>query len=121
MKNIAIAIISCAFISSAFAAGPVNYREPTSLPKNKTNAASGIIDEDFDNFKCARKNDSKIIITKKNVVNGIVKYEIQIPLSSDPVENGEFKEGKPSKKSNVEKMLDEYKGPIPGFVCAEPN
>lgn len=122
MKSLLITIAYLLSANVALAANPVHYRIPTSLPKDKAMTAKGMSETEFDDFKCANKNDEPIIITKKTIdKKGIVKYTFIAPLNFSPMEEGDFKTGKPSKISKSQKFVDEYSGEIPGFICAQPD
>ena len=122
MKTLLIAFAYLVSANIALAANPAHYRIPTSLPKDKAMTAKGMSETEFDDFKCANKNDEPVIITHKATdQKGIVKYTFLAPKNFSPMEKGEFKAGKPSKTSKSQKFVDEYSGEIPGFICAQPD
>lgn len=122
MKILLKASIYLFTVNIAFAANPIHYRIPTSLPKDKAMTAQGMSETEFKDFKCANKNDEPIIITHKTTDGkGVVKYTFLAPKNFSPMEKGEFKAGKPSKGSKSQKFVDEYSGEIPGFICAQPD
>ena len=120
VKKLLVAATCLLSLNLVHAADPINYRLPMGVPKNLAKAAQGLVDDDFMSFKCRDKKDSPVVIKKRLVSNGVVEYALDSPFSTgDYIGSGKFKQGVPDPNSMEQKVINEYQGPIPGFVCAK--
>lgn len=104
-------IFFVSLVVSINAAAAQFYRDPAHIP-----AGVSARNPDLSGVKCARDTDIAITVTKRNTSAGWITFAVTAD-APDYEPMGRFQAGKPSKRSAVQKAMDEYVGPVPAFIC----
>lgn len=104
-------IFFVSLVASINAAAANFYRAPSKVPSGLDIRTSGPV-----GVECASKGDIAIRVTKRTASGGWVTFAVDAD-APDYEPMGRFQAGKPSKRSAVQKAMDEYTGPIPAFIC----